>query len=228
MQFKQWLENHWYDFKETVTLYHGTSTAFTEDIKRDGLKPPQDDLLNYGLQIAKRYMSKVPPALIKKIKEGLLIRTDTNNHQLFKAIYLTPDFKGAAGYAQAYYKYGGEIAHTIWREINIWKNKEQGVEITGNNDPILIQPIHQHHQPIVLEIEISWNWMKTFHDLRKKFDRAVTSWEDYEKTHYEKEGKTFNDYIHNWVEDFEIRVTEPIPPNMIKNIHPITAVPTTS
>jgi hypothetical protein len=141
MQFKQWFENNWYEFKENVTLYHGTSTAFTENIKQDGLKPPQDDILNYGLQIAKRYMSKVPPAIIQKIKERLYNREDTNNHQLFKAIYLTPSFNDAVGYAKAYYKYGGEIAYTIWREINTWENRKKGIQTPWRQRP------HTHTTP---------------------------------------------------------------------------------
>lgn len=207
MNFKAWLEDkEWYLFGETVVLYHGTSSALLNIIKTEGIKPPEENLEEYALRLVQRYIKNPPPELLKKIESNALsFRKDNKFHKTSNVIYLDGSFKEAQTYAEHYFKYGGEIAYTIWRECAAWLKQD-------------IRPMYDSSHPIVVEVEIPWKWMETYiGDLKEKYRKLINVWRQWDHKHHD----TFSDFLKTNVQPMEVRVRHPIAPRMIRQIHDI-------
>lgn len=214
MNFKIWLEQKWREFKDTVILYHGTSSAYIPIIQTEGLKPPQENLEEYALKILKQY-TEPTPELIEFVKKHIIsTRTDTPIHKISSVIYLVPEFQQAANYAKSYYQQGGEIAFEIWRLINARERKRKNLM---DSEPI--SPIFKHAHPIVVEVTVPFKWMKTYHNLSERHKSALDGWEAYAKS--SGDYTDVNDFIDREISGFEVRVEETIPYSFVKAIHDI-------
>lgn len=224
MNFRNWLEQRWYEFKDTVTLYHGTSSALIANLQTEGLKPPEENLEEFALRILKLYKVRPSKPLMEWIhRYSLSLRANSSQHvhRTANVVYLAPKFKEAKGYAVSYYKYGGEMASEIWRAINVHKSKQRKLP---KMEPI-VPPIYDNAHPVVVEVAVPFQWMKTYHNLEEKYRRALTYWESM-KDWYAKhtdDVRTVDDFLNKEISDFEVRVEEAIPPSMIKQIHTLEA-----
>jgi hypothetical protein len=201
-----WTEGHWYEFQETVTLFHGTSSAFADKIRIEGIQPPDEKLEDYAARIAKPlFGGNVPPAVWQSLLNTInSIRKDSDINKVSNVIYLSTAYDEAASYAKAYHEVGGEIAHDVYMKAMIY-SKEQG-------KPQPRKPL-EGSKPIVVEVEVPYSWMKSYYrDLKHKKD-MIDRW-------YDPADKGFRDYKHYMdTNAFEVRVLQPIPPSMITRIH---------
>ena len=211
----------WYLFGESVVLYHGTTSALSETIRSEGLKPPDEKLENYILKLITQYLKNPPENLIDEIKSKLSFRLNSETNRTSDVVYLDGSFKEASNYANHYYKYGGEIAFDVWQTVNrhICRKKHH----KKNCEEIHFPPIYNKSFPIVVEVEIPWKWMETYRDLRNTYESAILSWRTHSKYAY----KDFSEYLKKAVESVEVRVRHLILPNMIKTIHSLSKPSTT-
>jgi hypothetical protein len=208
MTFRLWIENRWWEFKDTVVLYHGTSSAFADKIKSEGLVPPGEKLEVYAEKVAKQVFpdGQVPLEYWKKILSSIYNAREDSHHQVANVIYLLSSLGEASGYAKAYYELGGEIAYDVYKWAWIYCNELKL--------PKPLKPL-AGSKPIVVEVLVPSQWMKTYGDIRKKKEQ-LDHW-------YDPKDKGFNNY-EDYMEkqsDFEVRIANPIPPEMIKKIHTI-------
>lgn len=208
MEFKTWLEQKWHNFGSDITLYHGTSSALLDRIQKDGIKPPKKDFYAYGLEIVKYYLGKVPEELRTQIASITGSREDI----LENVIYLSTDQREATTYAKTTYKFGGEIHMELWRTCNYWLVKQKNAQKPDFED-VHIKPRYDESQPVVLEVEVPYEWMMTTDNLRTEFDWWLQQWKNGDKKHY----RSFQDYLDE--QGFEVRIKETVPPSMIKKIH---------
>ena len=210
--FRNWIEHKWYEFKDTVVLYHGTSSVLLPIIKTKGLEPPDECLEEYALKVIKSYGVAASPQLMEWIHRHIIsLRANGPNNKIGNVIYLTPKFDTAKGYAESTHKFGGEMASDIWRAINVIESQKRGLPKMQE----IIPPIYKESHPVVLEVDIPSKWMKTYHDLEQRYKDALEYWATL---------KSKPD-VHNFMEKefgrFEIRVEETIPASMIKKVHEI-------
>lgn len=212
MNFRPWIEQKWFEFKETVTLYHGTSSALVPKLKTEGIKPPDESLEAYALKIIKSYGKEPSPPLIDWIlKNSLSMRSDNPAHKTSNVIYLSPKFQQAEGYATSYYQFGGEIASEIWRAINVIESKKKGLPHMEK----IVPPIYPDAHPVVIEVEIPYAWAKSYYDLHQRHLDGLKLWKSLKQP---GKDKTVEDFMQE-LGDFEMRVEETIPPKMIKKVH---------
>lgn len=189
-------DNEWWKHKSTTKLYHGTSSAVLESIKKNGIVPPCENFKKYVDDIIEYYVSKVSnkndlTEIINEVRNSIFSsRIPEDNY--CSTIYLTPSFDLAAIYAATYAEHGGEIAYEVWEKL-----------ISYDLD---IKPQYPHGRPVVLEVSIPSSWMISPRDLVK--------WSEHLRNKFGDE--IFDD---EEISNFEIRVTKPIPPSMIKWIN---------
>ena len=101
----------WYEFKPTVTLYHGTNQKFLPLILKEGLKPIQpQQLINSIFEQYNLNKSNMPDYLWKY---------ELNYRQNNPRIHLTTSKDQASSYAQSTANTGyGEFEHIIIKNIN--------------------------------------------------------------------------------------------------------------
>ncbi|MCK9458435.1 MAG: hypothetical protein M0R80_02180 [Proteobacteria bacterium] len=212
MNFRNWIEHKWYEFKDTVELYHGTSSALLPIIKTNGLVPPDECLESYAIKIIKSYGVAASPQLMEWIhKYAISSRANEPNNKIANVIYLTPKFENAKNYAKSTHKFGGEMAADIWRAINVIESKKRGLPKMQE----IIPPIYKESHPVVLEVEIPSKWMNTYHDLAQRYKDALDYWATL------KSKPDVHDFMEKEFGRFEIRVEETIPASMIRKIHAI-------
>lgn len=210
------MHNPWYLFNETAILYHGTSSAFLDIIRTQGLLPPDENLQEYAHRIVKKYLEQIPVEIEEKIKKHTLTgRQDSAFHKTSNVIYLSGDFKQAENYANSYYRHGGEIGYEVWRWVNEYTAHQKGYENAGRD--VHVYPIYNNSRPIVLEVEVPRAWMRTYRSLPDSYKRLVKHWKRLRKWYAER-GVSFKDYLDKEA-GVEIRVEEPISPNAVKKVH---------
>jgi len=198
----------WHEFKDTVTLFHGTSGAYIDAMKSEGIKPPDKELMQYCQNIVNQYvvgqpeLKNLPPEFWDKIRRDAIgIRTDIGSSITGAAIYLSPSFDTAKGYALVNADAGGEMATDVYRLIRIFcKNM--------NMQPP--RPILKGSKPVVVEVEIPQQWMQTWRNLPQMK-------QDIDQFMIQNQNKQPMN-----VNSFEVRVTQTIPPQMIVNIHEVS------
>lgn len=203
-KFKSWLEN-WHHFGNTVTLFHGTSSAFLSDIKTNGIQLPGENLETYARKLIGKIYLTLPTEYVEKVFNSINSLRQSDLHNLGNVIYLATSYEDAKGYADSYYELGGEIAYDVYFWIASYCKE--------NNQPVPPKPL-AGSKPVVIEVEIPFDWMMTFYDLPKRLTNLKKHWDDYDHQNY----KSFDDYL-KVQGGFEVRVSKPIPPQMIKSIH---------
>lgn len=215
----------WWEMAETVTLYHGTSSALLPDIRTNGLVPPGGDTTGFRqlyLALLDRYIETIEAEhgpvdtdalmeLVASVDDGTIgyrTRHRHNGHANDAAVYLSPDFDRAAGYARSYAEHGGEVAYEIWSKVRDFTGVRPSRRFAGG-------------QPVVLEVAVPWDWMKTKHPtgLRNYIAHLKALWHRDPKYHaaYPSEAA----FLDEDLGDFEVRITETIPPSMIRQVHPV-------
>ena len=204
--------SEWYEPGDTITLWHGTSSAFLQGIKKHGLLPPSEGVEGIVLSILRK--SGLPESWATEIVyRAMAVRHDLPSHKLENVIYLSTGFHEAARYARSYYKYGGEIAYDVRRYLED-KHPESA-------DAVVIPDA----KPVIVKVEVPREWAKSFSDMDKSVSRVRSLWET--KTQQwnprkKSEYPSFESYAQHEY-DFEVRVDRPIPPEYIKGIRELPA-----
>jgi hypothetical protein len=200
--YKKMHEAEWWraGTPETLTLYHGTSSALVPHIKKRGLKPwAREDLIRFYLKLLK---VKPKPEYLNVDKELRRDRTDNR-------VYMTTRFGQAEMYAKSNAEYGGEIAASLVRAININRTK-LGLEH--------IKPVFAGAKPVVLTLEVPFKIVETYRSF-KNVKRGVI--DQYKSSGMRRQGVTLKEYMKKFADEFgamEAHVTEPIKPQWITKI----------
>jgi len=217
----------WFAFDRTVTLYHGTTSALQGEILSKGLVPPPDNIQPYVERLVRKMVddSLFSEELVAAaVKNALSLRADTERHELLSVTFLTPGFEGAKRYSISYSKLGGEIAYDVFSSILIYYSKNIGElpsDARENPPPGITWP-YPEGEPIVVEVEVPWEWMMTYRDLRALYEQYKSIYRS-EKYQHIDWGKGFEEWLRENAGDFEVRVSQTIPPNMITAIHTINS-----
>lgn len=217
MRYNELSEGKWWEDDDTITLYHGTSSALIPDIKKDGLVPPPGDLEEYFEELFQHYFKQVPS------EEQHFYTRDTVRHRVIEprtgswrtsardenfgsVLYFHLTEGRAATYAKSYAKHGGEIAWHVWKELGGEQHE--------------IPPRFADAHPIVITAEIPKAWVK--HGFNGPFDEVADRlrkiWiEKYEDGPNQMSWEEFVDDV-----DTEVRVGNTVPYSMITNIKDVT------
>lgn len=224
----------WYDFKETLTLYHGTSSALLPIIQQEGIKPPDAELMRFAISVVTSYFPDATPnnhkydAIWNLVKKHAISFRD---HQHLttggSAIFLSPTFEQAAGYSKFTAPHGGEIAYEIYRYVK-WFCETKKLPVPP--------PRFSEARPIVLEVEVPYNWLNgeksgpnTPAKLREMYDRIKKLHDDPNTPQTELIKSLKEEGLEAFMEGgsrFEARITHTIPPQMIKAVHDSNVDPT--
>ena len=220
MEFKRWLEAKWHEFGDSVTLYHGTSSALVDRMQKEGIKPPKKDFVGYAMEVVEHYLGRVPEDIKQQIFSTISTRKDTASSKVENVIYLASEYREAESYAGYTFRFGGEIHAEMWRICNNWMARQKDPQNPDYNS-VHVKPRYDDSRPVVLEVEVPYSWMLTYNDLRKTFQGYLDLWKRNEKT-YKQQFRTFEDFLDE--QGFEVRIAETIPPSMIKKAHSVTGI----
>jgi len=204
-------EGFWWKLEDTTTLYHGTSSAFLNDIKTDGLLPPKDEFEKYAEDIANFYLNalnitgELRNEILNEVQERSVKYRTRHGKEYSSVIYFTPRFEQAASYAKSYAEHGGEISYDIWDLVKVYSGLTPPKRFVGN-------------KPIVLTCEIPTNWLITPQPLPALVSRLSDIFnKNYENNNPKDEYKNFDEFVEDSTA-FEVRVKNIVTPEMIKNI----------
>lgn len=204
------LEGKWWELDDTIQLYHGTSTAFLENIKENGLVPPQEDFEQFALNLLKYFLTNIPSIsnevrkeVEKSVQERAVSYRMRSDDKFSSVIYMTPNFEKAASYARSYAEHGGELAYDVWSLVKV---------VTGYTPP----PRFLGHNPVVIEVEIPRQWISSAYNLEDLVARSTKVWKQ------EDEDISFEEFVNEVdISGFEVRTSRRIPPHMITSIEHI-------
>ncbi len=212
------LAKEWWKFDKTITLYHGTHSAFLPSMKKKGLQILTKTKREQVAYLLKKYLKgkrKVTKQLVDRVNSQIRKRKDwtVGNRKLdeWSAIFLTDDLSNAKFYAKRSL-FGGEI----------------GIDVIGWIENELDIDIHDEPEgePIILELELPRSYLKKWIQeiFKKDYDYLKTEWDKKEfgsLSSERKEFKTFEKYLEKMDNrnPKEIRVSKPIPWKHIKKIH---------
>ena len=216
MKLADLFEHRWWDLRDTVTLYHGTSSAFLPAIQADGLTPPAEDFRAYALDLLEQALAGVeaqhgpiPAETREEIHDWVVNRTvgyrtrsrGFDGERYDSVLYFLTVFERAARYARSYAEHGGEVAYEVWSLIKTFTGFEPPKRLAG-------------HRPVVIEVEVPSAWMR----LSGQKDIAQMA-QAYRKSWDPDTDGPFEDHMEE-MSHFEIRIDRPVPPSMIRAIHP--------
>lgn len=223
---REWMklcEGLWWDDSPTMTLYHGTSSAFLDIIKTKGLLPPEEDIRAYALNVLREYLpdeSKWTPELLADI-ERQAVRPDIRKGDFGAAIYfMSQDNQsgpGVRGYARSYAEHGGEIAYCVWDSVCSMLEPEKDHFDFNFNPPIA--PRFAKAKPIIVKAEVPKSWIITSHDIGKMKANCQELWSD--GVEWAREAGSLTALYNDVFDDREVRVTRTIPPEMITAIYSV-------
>lgn len=208
MRARSLYESKWWEFDEpTITLYHGTSSVFTDTIYEEGLKPRDFDLTEHVEEILEDYKDVLPkdPHDLKRLRDYIQqttidYRQNRLNQDRRAALYFYAEPSRVALYAESYAQHGGEIAYEVWKAIT---------HITGDKN----LPIRwESAKPIIVKVDIPREWVKTHRDLKDIYNNVRKNWQGV---------GSLEEYLDDFATHFEIFINEPVPPHMIKDIKQI-------
>jgi hypothetical protein len=213
MRFRELFEGKWWDDTETVTLYHGTSSALQEIIERDGLHPPSEDLQTYAHEILSHYIPREEwtPGLLKLVDEHAVRSQAGRSGDKGSAIYCFTSARDVYGYARAYAKDGGEIAADIRTCVAIEKKGDNFER--GSND---ITPRFPEGLPIVVEIEIPKSWCNWYIEPSVMVSKVKLAWE--EKASWTRGARDLDELLDDVYQKREVLVNRVVPPSAIRSI----------
>lgn len=187
----------WHQFGPTITLYHGTNERNMESIRQaHAIVPPDPDkiidrvLRQYGFT-----RGDVP---------NYIWRNELVYREGKRSIFCSTSKDTASRYAQSH-KYGGEIENSVTNLLVAWATMEKVKQI---------EP--EPSRGIVLTIEIPWektqHW-RSMDELREVYKNMEALSQKPNFKLYNPPGWTLKDELDSI--DFEVRVTEPIPMELI-------------
>jgi len=198
----------WYQFKDTVTLFHGTASALRAQIQKQGLQPPKKDFAELVDREVEQYLKpfcsvKTRQEVKKKVLSSIQsLRTDTDFHELSSVIYLSTDRDDALGYAKQYAELGGEIHSDIFRFCS-QEYKDLKPRFAGS-------------KPLVVTVEVPSSWMLTYSKPKEMYRRGVKNWKSLKDWYKRNRGRDIS--LSQYLEEeggFEVRINRTIPPKMI-------------
>jgi hypothetical protein len=205
-------ENRWWGDSPLITLYHGTSSAFVDDIRREGLKPPNTSEYAYALEVLEQYISrdKWTPALIRDVK----MRAGLDSLRRSESIlYFFTTSKAVEGYAVSYAQHGGEIAHDVYQTANLFLNDEA---VMIKDVKMKIQPRFFDARPVVVEVEVPKSWVVSDGNWRERKENYKRAWEA--KSGWATKFDSLAALCDDAFNSVEVHVGRAIPPSMIKSV----------
>lgn len=202
MRYNELVEGKWWEDGDTITLYHGTSSALIPNIKQDGLVPPPADLKKYFGDLFQHYITQIPKDAQKRYSRDQVYqqvigswRKPAKRDDFRSVLYFHLTKQRAKGYAKSYAKHGGEIAWHVWKAIGGKHYK--------------IPPRFADAHPIIITAEIPRSWIK--HGFNAPFDEVA----DRIRKIWLK-NKSWEDFVEDI--DTEVRVKNVVPYSMITDI----------
>jgi hypothetical protein len=218
MRYREIMEGKWWDNEPTITLFHGTSSAFLDSIKTNGLSPPSEDLRAYAYKILAQYIPKEKwkPKLLKMVDEhAARIGSIGRSGDRGAVLYFFTELSASKGYARSYAQHGGEIAADVYNCASIFLKPNYSVMDLIENPPI--KPRFLDAKPIVIEVEVPKSWCLMDVNIEELKNRAKIAWDNDER--WTKKYKSLEDLFKGMFDRREIRVARTIPPEMITKIH---------
>ena len=193
MRANEIFEGKWWEFGDTMTLYHGTSDQMLDKISKEGLKAPIN-AVDYAIEVLKDYEDQIN---LKKMTE--LVKQDVGGYRGFepgeksKSVYFHLDFDRAAQYAEAYAEHGGEIAYQVFNIVKRYAAVQM--------------PRWVNAKPVVLIVEVPYDWVNHYgHDFKTIYQNVT------------KSGSVNTKELDDISTHIEARIERDIPPSMIKKI----------
>ncbi len=221
-------EGEWWDDGQTVTLFHGTSSALLPAIKRDGLLPPPDDLAAFVRTVLTTILpneAEWPPGFLEyEIKRHQGSRSIQDRHVGGRSLFFFPhdgDVDGAAPncarYARSYAQHGGEIAYAVWRHL-------ADLYVDAKREPP--PPRWPHGKPVVLTVEVPKQWCNWNTDLEGMRERLYRFWQDGNPNFFDDDSEPyeqFDDLLRDVMKDREVQIARAIPNHMITAVRYVDA-----
>lgn len=221
---REWInivtEGKWWDDSPTMTLYHGTTSALVDSIREHGLRHPKDSIEEYALDILARYIPRErwTDELIKDVTDHA-IRPTSRTGDFGAVIYCFAEPAGAAGYARTYAAHGGEIACDVHRIAALFLAPKNLSWLEFRADEF-ITPRFADAKPMVVEIEVPKSWCVTAFDLARYRQDMIDKWNSGAEW-TRREASTLEEFLNRVFDRREVRVTRPVPPEMIVSIEPV-------
>lgn len=212
-------EGKWWDASDTITLYHGTSTAMLPAIEEHGLSPIAD-LKAFTRDLLAHYIpeSDWTPELLQLIDQRAVREFGGRNGDFGAVLFLSNDIKVARGYAEGNCQHGGEVAHDVYTTAKLHLAGEDMSWTDFQNNTTLLQPKFAEGLPVVLEVEVPKAWVmmpKQETDIVKA--NMKKAWD--EKRGFARGFSSFEDLLDDVWLGKEFRVKQAIPTSMIVQIH---------
>ena len=197
----------WWELGDTVTLYHGTSSALLPQIERVGLVSQEVEDLYWAL--LDKY---VPPE--RRTREGMAkfhrrMQTDSQYRKYEKRggprVYLSTHPAHAARYADSHYAWGGELLRLALSTIQDAFGLEYG-------------PPFPDAYPVVLKLEVPVDMARPagHRSFREVFENTV-KWAEFRG----QPPPSRREYQRHQMEV----ISDPIGPEYIVSVHPIPPSP---
>ena len=188
----------WHEFKPTITLYHGSSDTYLDEIKKNGLKVPNaKQIVDDTIREAGFDPDKVPQWLQSEV----VYRGHQSGEK--STIFTTSDYRKAKGYSGARglrvsgETFGGEIRTSTYHWLKKWAEEEK----------LPIKNIRSG-KSIVIKLEVPKSIMSNSPKIKDDVDTAIHDL--YDRI---KENKLLLDEF-----DVELMSNEDIPVKYIKGI----------
>jgi hypothetical protein len=222
MRYREIAEGKWWDNEPTITLYHGTSSAFVEHIREHGLRAPKDDLLEYALDVLAEYIPRGEwtDALVKHVKEHAARIEMGRAGDRGAVIYCFTEAQAVEGYARSYAKHGGEIAYDVYNAACQFRSPEDiSWRELKENPPF--PPRYHDAKPVVVGIEVPKSWCHFSIDPEHMKTRLQQAWDEGKK--WAREEGSIEALYDSVYDEREVRVGQSVPVSMVRSITEISA-----
>lgn len=208
----------WWDDGSTIRLFHGTSSAFQNDILEKGLSPPREDLRSYALDVLREYIPE------KEWTSDLLNSVDDH------AVRMMGGRRGDRGpvlyfltappilYARSYARLGGEIASDVYTCACLFRSEQSGDDTwfrKGLNPPL--QPRFPDAHGVIVEVEVPKDWCIFNQPLEGLKSRLTKAWNDGAEW-TRQDANSLEELFDETFDGAEVRIGRTIPPEIIRSI----------
>jgi hypothetical protein len=205
MRWREITEQRLFDDSDWVKLYHGTSSLLLDDIREKGLLRPAQEFRSYVYDMLERIvprdqwndelMTMIEDSVFNYRTVGSMMGTPRH------ALYFHTSPERVAGYARSYAEHGGEIAYNLWQAAKVVHGEDEVSKRLSSGEPV------------VVEVTVPKAWVEIGHDLGDMRQRLDRLWQD-EKEDYD----SWEEFIDDLSEDFEVRVNRDVPANMVTDV----------